>query len=247
MLRGKLVSVVKKTINADFPKPFHHFSGYLAMLVGLLITLLIHSSSIFTSILTPLVGIGVVSIERMFPLTLGANIGTTFTAVLAALANDSSKIGLTMQIALCHLMFNIFGVLIWYVLPPVRKIPIKIAKKLGDTTAKYRWFAPCYVITCFFVLPAAIFGLSIAGWQIMVLTAGPFAMLLLVITTVNILQSRAPQALPSRLRDWGWAPEFLRSLEPIDRSVQKLASVMAKYRMRRENGARMPETYETEV
>ena len=52
--------------------------------------MLVQSSSIFTSALTPLIGVGVVSLERAFPLTLGANIGTTATGILAALASSSN-------------------------------------------------------------------------------------------------------------------------------------------------------------
>ena len=45
-------------------------------------TFLVQSSSVFTSALTPLVGLGVISVERVYPLTLGSNIGTTTTALL---------------------------------------------------------------------------------------------------------------------------------------------------------------------
>lgn len=55
--------------------------GYIAILIGCLMTILVQSSSIFTSALTPLAGIGVISIERIYPLTLGSNIGTTTTGI----------------------------------------------------------------------------------------------------------------------------------------------------------------------
>ena len=130
-------------------------------------TMLVQSSSIFTSALTPLVGIGVVTIERTYPLTLGANIGTTVTSILAALA-ATSKFRESLQIALCHLFFNISGIAIWYPLPLMRNVPIKVAKYLGNTTAKYRWFAFMYLIIVFFVFPAIVLGLSIAGWRVLV-------------------------------------------------------------------------------
>lgn len=50
--------------------------------VGAALTLVIQSSSVFTSTLTPLVGIGIVSIERVFPLILGSNIGKILLVVL---------------------------------------------------------------------------------------------------------------------------------------------------------------------
>ena len=76
-------------VNYEFPScPW--ITGYLAILVGLALTFLVQSSSVFTAALTPLVGIGVVSLEIMYPLTLGANIGTTTTAIIASFASASA-------------------------------------------------------------------------------------------------------------------------------------------------------------
>merc|ERR1719352_1928415 len=66
-------------------------NGYLAMAFGALLTVAVQSSSITTSTFTPLVGLGVVTLEQMVPLTLGANIGTTVTAFLAALASGKKN------------------------------------------------------------------------------------------------------------------------------------------------------------
>lgn len=141
--------------------------------MGAGLTILVQSSSIFTSALTPLVGIGVVTIERTYPLTLGANIGTTVTSILAALAADADSIKRSLRIAMCHLFFNISGILIWYPLPFMRKIPIKAAKYLGSTTAKYRWFALMYLILVFFLFPLLVFALSLAGWEVLLGVGAP--------------------------------------------------------------------------
>jgi sodium-dependent phosphate cotransporter len=78
--------------------------------VGCVFTILVQSSSIFTSTLTPLVGLGIISIERMYPFTLGSNIGTTITGMMAALtATTAQELRNSLQIALCHTFFNIFG------------------------------------------------------------------------------------------------------------------------------------------
>jgi sodium-dependent phosphate cotransporter len=71
--------MIKKYINSDYEFPWSMFIGYFAILVGCFMTILVQSSSIFTSALTPLAGIGVISLERIYPLTLGSNIGTTTT------------------------------------------------------------------------------------------------------------------------------------------------------------------------
>ena len=224
MLRGQMAKIIKKTVNADFPGPFKYFTGYFAILVGAGLTMLVQSSSIFTSALTPLIGVGVVSLERAFPLTLGANIGTTATGILAALAS-TSNLDKALQIAFCHLFFNISGIILWYPVPYVRKLPINTAKFLGNKTAEYRWFALAYLIFGFFLLPAAIFFLSLAGWQILVGVAVPIVLLLLFIIIVNILQRKAPEVLPEALQDWKWLPKWTRSLEPYDRVFKKLGGL----------------------
>jgi sodium-dependent phosphate cotransporter len=52
---------------------------------------------------------GLFSLERVFPLILGSNIGTTITGILAAFSASSSTIKLSLQIALCHSIFNVAG------------------------------------------------------------------------------------------------------------------------------------------
>jgi sodium-dependent phosphate cotransporter len=115
-------------MNAKIPHPFGWLTGYLAILLGTGLTILVQSSSVFTSTLTPLVGSGVLHIKRMYPLTLGANIGTTFTAILASLAIAGDGFERSMQVALCHFFFNIIGVMVWYPIPAMRKIPVTLAK-----------------------------------------------------------------------------------------------------------------------
>ncbi|XP_068930935.1 sodium-dependent phosphate transport protein 2B-like [Petaurus breviceps papuanus] len=97
MLKGQVAAVIKKTINTDFPYPFAWLSGYFAILIGAGMTFLVQSSSVFTSAITPLVGIGMISLERAYPLTLGSNIGTTTTAILAALASSGSTLQSSIQ------------------------------------------------------------------------------------------------------------------------------------------------------
>merc|ERR1719331_3238053 len=99
-------------------------TGYLSIAVGFGLTILVQSSSITTSALTPLVGVGVIKVERMYPTVLGANIGTCVTGVLAALAADATKLYLTLQVAYAHLFFNLSGILIFYCIWPLRALPI---------------------------------------------------------------------------------------------------------------------------
>ncbi|KAM6150271.1 sodium-dependent phosphate transport protein 2B [Erethizon dorsatum] len=223
VLKGQVATVIKKTINTDFPFPFSWVTGYLAILVGAGMTFIVQSSSVFTSALTPLIGIGVITIERAYPLTLGSNIGTTTTAIMAALASPGNTLMSALQIALCHFFFNISGILLWYPIPFTR-LPIRMAKGLGNISSKYRWFAIVYLIIFFLLVPLTVFGLSLAGWPVLVGVGVPIVVLLLLVLCLRLLQSRCPRVLPQKLRAWSFLPSWLRSLEPWDRVISLLTS-----------------------
>ncbi|KAI8791253.1 sodium-dependent phosphate transport protein 2B [Biomphalaria glabrata] len=220
MLSGSVIKVIKKTINADFPGPFAYFTGYVALIVGCGMTMIIQSSSVFTSTLTPMVGLGIVSVDRMYPMTLGSNIGTTITAILAALSQSGDKLRLAMQIALCHLFFNISGIMLFYPIPFLRW-PVSLAKNLGRITSKYRWFAIFYIILMFIMLPAVVFGLSIAGWIYLGAIGGPILFFFIIVIIINILQKKQPRFLPSKLRTWEFLPLWCHSLKPVDNLIAK--------------------------
>ena len=140
------------------------------MIIGALLTMLVQSSSITTSVLTPLVGIGVIPLESMFPLTLGANLGTTMTALMASLVSDSVD---SLQVALAHLFFNITGTIIWYPVPFMRRIPLRGAVELGRATRTWRGFPIIYIIVVFLLIPLFFLGLSALftqhtkGWTVL--------------------------------------------------------------------------------
>ncbi|XP_031141932.1 solute carrier family 34 member 2a [Sander lucioperca] len=218
MLKGQVAAVIKKILNTDFPFPFGWVTGYIAILVGAGMTFIVQSSSVFTSAITPLVGIGVISIERAYPLSLGSNIGTTTTAILAAMASPGDTLANALQIALVHFLFNISGIILWYPIPFTR-LPIRLAKSLGNITASYRWFAAIYIIFFFFILPLFIFSLSLAGWQVLVGVGAPLVVILIIIIVINILQKRKPGCLPAALRSWDFLPLWAHSLAPWDKVV----------------------------
>ncbi len=128
-------------------------AGAGAFLVGLVMTIAVQSSSITTSILVPLVAAGVLTLRNAFPVTLGANLGTTVTALLASIAADSSD---ALVIALAHVTFNILGILIFYPWPRLRRIPIMLAERTGEAAVKRKSVVAVYVIGLFIVAPVAI-------------------------------------------------------------------------------------------
>ena len=117
---------------------------------GMLLTVLVQSSSVSTSLLVPIAGLGILQLERIFPYILGANIGTTVTALLAATVTGSSA---AVTVGLVHFFFNVLGSLIVY---PMRRIPIALSKLLAEASLKNRIFPITYVCCLFFILPALI-------------------------------------------------------------------------------------------
>jgi len=221
LLQGPMAVIIKKFVNADFPGAAGYLTGYLAILIGAGLTIVVQSSSIFTSTLTPLVGIGVIEIDRMYPLTLGSNIGTTTTAILSALANSGDKLLDSLQVALCHLFFNISGILIYYPVPFMR-FPIPMAKFLGERTANYRWFAILYIIFMFFLLPGCVFALSIPGWYVMAAVLGPVVLVVIIVGVLKVLQAKCYSSLSPSLQDFKCLPIWCRSLKPLDAAMMKL-------------------------
>lgn len=119
--------------------------------IGAFITALIQSSSVTTSLVVPLTGAGILSIYKVFPYMVGANLGTTITAILAALAVGGP---LGIQIAFAHFGFNLIGAIIWL---PLKIVPIKIALLFGKLAAKSRAIALVYIIVLFYLIPLLVF------------------------------------------------------------------------------------------
>lgn len=123
---------------------------------GTLITAMIQSSSVTTSLIVPLVATRKISLRQAFYFIMGANIGTTITALIAATFRSEAAI----YLAIAHLMFNLIGVLIFLPFPILSRIPIRIAKKLGAATLNNRIVGFAYIIMVFFLLPFLLIYLS---------------------------------------------------------------------------------------
>jgi sodium-dependent phosphate cotransporter len=108
----------------------------------------------------PLVGSGIFSMRQIYPFTLGSNIGTCVTALLAATAVVGGNSLFALQIAFVYLLFNISGVLIIYGIPFLREVPPRCAEWLADYAGRKKRYAACYVLGVFFLLPATFIMLA---------------------------------------------------------------------------------------
>ncbi len=129
----------------------------LGLLAGLAFTIVVQSSSITTSLLIPLVAAGILTVEAAFPITIGANIGTTTTAILASFATGNPS---AVIIAFTHFLFNLTGALFLFPLRFCRMIPIHLAKSFGDLAAEKRRYAVFYVVGVFFLVPTLLIVIS---------------------------------------------------------------------------------------
>ena len=138
---GRIESFFNQTLFKTAPR---------AMVLGVLLTIAVQSSSITTSLAVPLAGAGILSLMQIFPFTLGANIGTTITAILASLVTGNPA---AVTVAFAHMLVNLFGVmLIW----SIRRIPVTMAEVLARWSVKSRLVPLVYVGTTFFLLPLAL-------------------------------------------------------------------------------------------
>lgn len=145
-MRKLVAARIEQSVNAVLGKG----GGAVAMLLGLIVTVAVQSSSITTSILVPLAGAGVVSLRNAYPVTLGANVGTTITALLAALAASKPE---ALTVGLAHTVFNVMGIFLLYVIPIARELPLRAAERLAEVAADRKSLAVAYVVGSFIIVP----------------------------------------------------------------------------------------------
>ncbi|OBT06634.1 sodium:phosphate symporter [Vibrio sp. UCD-FRSSP16_10] len=127
---------------------------------GSVVTVLVQSSSTTTSLMVPLVGSGVLKVRDVYPFTLGANIGTCITALLAATAVSGEYAIFALQIALVHLLFNIAATAFIFGIPFLRELPLKGADWISTMAIKNKAVVAGYLIAVFVVMPGTIIALT---------------------------------------------------------------------------------------
>ncbi len=144
-MRQLIAAKAEKALNAALKR-----SAVFAISIGALVTVSVQSSSITTSLLVPLCGSGILTLENAFPVMLGANIGTTITAFLASLASDQIS---GLEIALVHVMFNMLGVVGVYPIKAIRHLPIRMATGLAVRATGNKLWILAYLGVLFVLVP----------------------------------------------------------------------------------------------
>lgn len=148
VMRSSMQSSMENLVSRALEK-----NALVAISLGVIATVMVQSSSITTSLMVPLAGAGVLTLRQAFPVTLGANIGTTVTALLAALAATGANAQAGLTIALVHLLFNLSATVLIYPWEPIRRIPLTLASRLADVAVDSKWLAIAYVVGLFYAIP----------------------------------------------------------------------------------------------
>ena len=169
-----LWAIVKLLQSLVLKKLESFFDTYLfrntmtAFVVGIFLTVAVQSSSITTSLIVPLAGAGVLRLQQIFPFTIGANLGTTITGLLAALAVagqpgiDPQLVLAGATVAFAHFLFNASGALIFLPFKRVREIPVLFAERLAELCLRNRAIPIAFIILVFYIIPIIITWTTIA-------------------------------------------------------------------------------------
>jgi sodium-dependent phosphate cotransporter len=157
-----LVVLLKSVTFGRAEQVLHRYlfgTAHASLACGLLLTFVLQSSSVTTSVIVPLVAAGLLNVRQIYPYTLGANVGTTVTALLAALSlavpgTDASLAGLT--VAFAHVLFNVFGAALTLAARPMRDAQIWMAEAIGTLSARNRVYAILYLLGVFYLVPILI-------------------------------------------------------------------------------------------
>jgi len=141
----------------------------MSFVVGLILTVMVQSSSITTSLIVPLAGAGVLRLQQIFPFTIGANIGTTITGLLAALAVagqpgiDPKFVLAGATVAFAHFLFNASGAIIFLPFKRMRELPVLVAEWLAEVCSKNRIIPIVFIVLVFYLIPLVLTWSSVAN------------------------------------------------------------------------------------
>lgn len=128
-------------------------NAFIGALSGALITALVQSSSTTTALTVPLAASGKFKVRDLFPFVVGANIGTTFTGLIAAFSASGAEADAAMAGALVHMLFNLFSAILILSIPFLRGIPPRCSDWLAGLAEKNKLYVFIYIGGVFFAIP----------------------------------------------------------------------------------------------
>lgn len=133
-----------------------------SILAGLGLTMMSQSSSATICSAIPFAGTGTLSLRKFLGIVLGANLGTTLTAVLTAIAVPGDNSELALQAALIHVLFNLVGLIVVVAARPAGRLIVWLSEKTADMGV--RWPVPVFLglAASYTIIPLGI--IAVATW-----------------------------------------------------------------------------------
>lgn len=154
LLFRKLISDLLKAKSPEAFGRFFFFSPWKSFGWGLVTTAAIRSSTITTSVVVPVVAKKIAKLREAAPFIMGANVGTTITAIIAAVFHGTTASAVS--IAMAHFLFNFLGVILFMFLPGIKGIPIRLSEGLGQLSMRYRMAGIVFLLLIFFIIPFSL-------------------------------------------------------------------------------------------
>jgi solute carrier family 34 (sodium-dependent phosphate cotransporter) len=151
-LLSKFIYEIVSGGSADGLKRYFFGRSTNSFLWGFLLTAGVLSSSVTTSLIVPFAATGKVKLNKALHFILGANIGTTITAIVAGLFRSEAALA----IAFAHLVFNVIGVSIFLVFPWLKRWLRKLAESFARYTSRYKMVGFIYILLTFFLIPFSL-------------------------------------------------------------------------------------------
>jgi len=116
------------------------------------LTAFIHSSTVTTSLAVPLTAQGAIHVRKLVPFIIGANFGTTLTALIAS----AGRTDVGVSLAFSHLLFNLlFGMVVFFI-PQVSLGLVLAARWMAKIFATRRSTALLFLILFYFAVPLVV-------------------------------------------------------------------------------------------
>lgn len=126
------------------------------VLSGTLVTVLVQSSSTTTSLAVPLAATGKFTLKQIFPFVVGANIGTTITALIAAFGFSGIEGQAALQAAFVHMVYNVLAAALILLTPGLKRVPVLSADLLARLGTENKLYVVGWVLGIFLILPALL-------------------------------------------------------------------------------------------
>jgi solute carrier family 34 (sodium-dependent phosphate cotransporter) len=156
MLKQLLVGTAEKVFANALGR-----GAWSGVLSGTIVTMLVQSSTTTTSLAVPFAATGKFSLSQIFNFVVGANIGTTLTALIAAFGFTGAEGQAALGAALVHLFYNLLSAGLIMLVPWLRRLPPAAAEILARLGTENKLYVLGWMLMIFLVIPGILILLTV--------------------------------------------------------------------------------------